>query len=72
MKADKVMHHGYEPGDIVRRRKSEAGIAGDLGLFIGFKKSGNYEYAEVMWFEHKAPNGGPISTVQKRLLEVVK
>lgn len=59
-------------GDIVRRRKSESGLVGDLGLFMGLKKSGKYEYAEVMWFEHKAANGAPVSTVQKSLIEVAK
>ena len=59
-------------GDLVKRRKAESGHEGDLGLFIGFRKSGNYQYAEVMWFEHKAPNGDPVSSVQKSLIEVVK
>lgn len=61
-----------KPGDLVRRGQSESGQKGDLGLFVGLKKSGEYEYAEVMWFEHKAPNGDPVSTVQKSLIEVVK
>lgn len=60
-----------KPGDLVKRGRSESGLKGDHGLLIGFKKSGKYEYAEVMWFEHKAPNGGPVSTVQKNLIEVV-
>jgi len=60
-----------KPGDLVKRTHAESGHKGDLGLFIGFKKSGKYEYAEVMWFEHKAPNGGPVSTSQINLLEVV-
>ena len=58
-------------GDLVKRGRSESGQKGDLGLFVGFKKSGKYEYAEVMWLEHKAPNGGAVSTVQISLLEVV-
>ena len=61
-----------KPGDVVRRRRAESGHKGDHGLFMGLKKSGNYEYAEVMWFEHKAPNGDIVSTVQKDLIEVVE
>ena len=61
-----------KPGDLVKRGCAESGHKGDLGLFIGFKKSGPYEFAEVMWFDHAAPNGGPVSTVQKSLIEVVK
>lgn len=60
-----------KPGDLVKRGNSESGLKGDHGLLIGFKKSGNYEYAEVMWFHHKSPNGDAVSTVQKTLLEVV-
>ena len=60
-----------KPGDLVKRKKSESGCQGDLGLFVSFRKSGNYEYAEVMWFEHQAPNGDIVSSVQKSLIEVV-
>ena len=58
-------------GDLVKRKRAETGHRGDLGLFVGFRKSGNYEYAEVMWFKHKAPNGDAVSSVQISLLEVV-
>ena len=60
-----------KPGDLVKRKKAESGHEGDLGLFIGFRKSQNYEYAEVMWFEHSAPNGDRVSSCQISLLEVV-
>lgn len=61
-----------KPGDLVKRQSAESGHKGDHGLFVGFKKSGSYKYAEVMWFHHKSPKGGPISTCQISLLEVVK
>ena len=55
-------------GDLIRRK-----TAHDIqGLFVGLRKSGDYEYAEVMWHNKPAPNGYPVSTVQKDLIEVVK
>ena len=61
-----------KPGDVVRRRRAESGHKGDHGLFMGLKKSGNYEYAEVMWLDKRAPNGDVVSTIQKNLIELVK
>ena len=59
-----------KPGDLVKRRD---GIGeGRLGVFMGLRSSGNYEYAEVMWFEQTAPNGDIVSTIQKDLIEAVK
>lgn len=58
-------------GDLVKRKRAESGHKGDLGLFVGFRKSGNYEYAEVMWFDHNAPNGDRVSSCQISLLEVI-
>jgi len=58
-----------KPGDLVRNKNSESG---ELGLFVGFRSSGNYEFAEVMWLERRAPNGDAVSTIQKDLIEVVK
>ena len=54
-------------GDLIRS-KSAHGI---IGLFVRFCKSGDYEYAEVMWFDRPSPSGGPISTVQPNLIEHV-
>ena len=63
-----------KPGDLVRNisARSGHGFIEQMGLFMGLKKSGNYEYAEVMWFDKRAPNGDPVSSIQKNLIEVVK
>ena len=61
-----------KPGDLVKR-KGHFNKPDDLGLFMGLRKfSGEYECAEVMWFDKSAPNGDRVSTIQKNLLEVVK
>jgi hypothetical protein len=58
-----------KPGDLVRAKNpAEQG----MGLFMGFKWSGDYQYAEVMWFERKATNGDRVSSCSPKLLEVVK
>ena len=56
-------------GDLVRNKNSESG---ELGLFVGYRSSGDYEFAEVMWFDRSAPNGDVVSSIQKDLLEVAK
>ncbi len=61
-------------GDLVRNisaRNKYGRIIGELGLFMGFKSTGGYEYAEVMWFNRSAPNGDRVSSIQKSLIEVV-
>ena len=58
-----------KPGDLVRNKNSESG---ELGLFIGYKTSGIYKFAEVMWFTRRSPSGDIISSIQKDLIEVVK
>ncbi len=55
-----------KPGDLIRNKNSESG---ELGLFVGFRSSGNYEFAEVMWLYRTAPNGNVVSTIQKDLIE---
>ena len=54
-------------GDLIRSKNAH----GIIGLFVRFCKSGNYEYAEVMWFDRPSPNGSPISTVEPNLIEHV-
>jgi len=54
-------------GDLVRVKNA----TGIIGLFVRFCKSGDYEYAEVMWFGRPSPSGGPVSSVQADLLEYV-
>tara|TARA_A100001015_G_scaffold207928_1_gene232628 strand:- start:2279 stop:2458 length:180 start_codon:yes stop_codon:yes gene_type:complete len=58
-----------KPGDLVRNKNSESG---ELGLFVGYRRSGDYEFAEVMFFNRRAANGDIVCTIQKSLLEVVK
>ncbi len=58
-----------KPGDLVKNKHSESG---ELGVFVGFRKYGEYECAEVMWFERTAPNGDIVSTIQKDLITVEK
>ena len=58
-----------KPGDLVRNKNSESG---ELGLFVGYRRSGDYEFAEVMFFNRRASNGDIVCTIQKGLLEVVK
>ena len=55
------------PGDMVKRKNGNEAF----GLFIGFRTSGDYEYAEVMWTAERAPNGDVVSSIQKNLLEVI-
>ena len=57
-----------KPGDLVRNKNSESG---ELGLFVGYRRSGDYEFAEVMWLNRNASNGDRVSTIQKDLIEVV-
>lgn len=54
------------PGDMVKRKNGNR----KFGLFVGFRTSGDYEYAEVMWIAERAPNGDVVSSIQKNLLEV--
>ena len=66
-----------KPGDLVRSLRAQVNDertyqTGALGTFVGFAGSGNYEYAEVIWFNHPAPNGDVVSSIQKDLIEVVK
>ena len=55
-------------GDLVRSKNAH----GILGLFVRSCKSGDYEYAEVIWFGRPSPTGGPVSSVCFNLIEVVK
>ena len=57
-----------KPGDLVKNKNSESG---ELGLFVGYRSSGDYEFAEVIWHNRSAPNGNVVSTIQKNLIEVV-
>ena len=57
-----------KPGDLVRNKNSESG---ELGLFVGYRRSGDYEFAEVMFFNRRASNGDIVCTIQKSLLEVI-
>ena len=58
-----------KPGDVVRSRVKP----GVLGLFMGLRVfDGDYECAEVMWFNIRAPDGGLVSSIQTNLLEVVR
>ena len=59
-----------KPGSLVKK-KDGIGV-GRLGIFMGLRYSGDYEYAEVMWFEQTAPNGDAVSSIQKDLIEVVE
>ena len=65
-----------QPGDLVRNisaRDEYGRIIGEVGLFMGLRKfAGEYECAEVMWFNKSAPNGDRVSTIQKNLIEEVK
>jgi hypothetical protein len=64
-----------KPGDLVKNisaRDKWGKIIGELGLFMGLKKSADYEYAEVMWFTKSAPNGDRVSSIQKSLIRVVE
>tara|TARA_R110000851_G_scaffold25240_1_gene72796 strand:- start:9800 stop:9985 length:186 start_codon:yes stop_codon:yes gene_type:complete len=54
-------------GDLVKRKNGN----GKFGLFMGFRTSGDYEYAEVMWFAERAPNGDIVSSIQKNLIDVI-
>ena len=54
-------------GDLVRSKNAH----GIIGLFVRFCKSGNYEYAEVLWFDRLSPSGEQVSSVQKDLIEHV-
>ena len=56
-----------KPGDLVRVKNA----TGIIGLFVRFCTSGDYEYAEVMWFGRPSPSGGPVSSVQHDLIEHV-
>ena len=58
-----------KPGDMVRRILPKTGM---VGLFMGLRSSGDYVYAEIMWFDKAAPNGDAVSSIQKNLIEVVK
>jgi hypothetical protein len=54
-------------GDLIRRKDS----IDIFGLFAGYKTSGNYEYAEVIWFDHLDSDACPVSSIQKNLIEIV-
>ncbi len=58
-----------KPGDLVRNKNSESG---GRGLFVGYRRSGDYEFPEVMFLNRRALNGDIVCTIQKSLLEVVK
>ena len=65
-----------KPGDLVRtiswkEMDNQEVKVEEYGMLIGFKKSGGYEYAEVMWFNHRLYNK-TVSSIQKNLIEVVK
>lgn len=62
-------------GDLVRRKESALDLTCDhkplLGLFMGLKTTlCGYEFAEVLWFDQRAPDGGVVSTIQPNLIEV--
>lgn len=59
-----------KPGDLVQNKEGEVGLFMGLVTF-GSKSRGPYICAEVMWFNRSAPNGDPVSTIQKDLIEVV-
>ncbi len=52
-----------KPGDLVRNKNSESG---ELGLFVGYRRSGDYEFAEVMFFNRRASNGDLVCTSSKK------
>jgi len=54
-------------GDMVKRKNGN----GKFGLFMGFRTSGDYEYAEVLWIAGNISNGDSVSSIQKNLLEVI-
>ena len=54
-----------KPGDLVQNKNS---LIGEYGLFMGFKESCGYKYAEVMWFNRSAPNGQRVCTIQPNLI----
>ena len=54
-------------GDMVKRKNGN----GKFGLFMGFRTSGDYEYAEVLWIAGHVSNGDIVSSIQKNLLEVI-
>ena len=68
-------------GDLVKTKNSRDFHVPKVGLFIGMRTfkcqlsekypGGDYACAEVMWFDHSAPNGDPVSTIQHDLIEVV-
>ena len=60
-----------KPGDLVKRKDSKStGLYLGTRLFKNFGTGDDYTCAEVIWFETKAPNGDPVSTVQSNLIEV--
>ena len=56
------------PGDLIRSKEW-----GWIGTFVGFRMSGDYKYAEVMWLDCPSPHSGMslISTIQPNLIEHV-
>ena len=64
-------------GDLVTKKKSRDFHIPMVGLFVGLRTfkgyagADDYTCAEVMWFGHTAPNGDPVSTIQKDLIEVI-
>ena len=63
-----------KPGDLVTYKRkahhyTRPGIK-RVGLFVGMRKSKDYEYAEVLWFHKSAPNGDRVSSISPRLIEV--
>ena len=69
-----------KPGDLVKFKEPQKCQLGwkrnpviQYGTFVGLRTfESKYECAEVMWHDKTGPNGDPVSTVQKDLIEVVK
>ncbi len=57
-----------KPGDLVKHKNPNLS---EWGLYLGLRTFKDYTCAEVMWFNHSAPNGDPVSTIQKDLIEVI-
>ena len=62
-----------KPGDLVTYKRKSNRFARPgrerIGLFVGMRKSKDYEYAEVIWFHKLSPNGDRVSSVSSKLIE---